>query len=147
MDRINVLANHLRASSEGNSSMLDPPRCTLRLSPVWPNHISWPLRNAAETHSIELHGTSLQLKALVCLQSQHTYLGGYSRTGSAAPISQQPTLATSSGTPYDNFPQAQTMANFPPAVHDLFNFDQLLTEDEKDIRYRTRAFMVLICPS
>ena len=34
------------------------------------------------------------------------------------------------------------MANFPPAVHDLFNFDQLLTEEEREIRYKTRAYMV-----
>ena len=46
------------------------------------------------------------------------------------------------GTEYDNFPYAQTMANFPPASHDLFNFDQLLSEEEKDVKYRTRAYMV-----
>lgn len=34
------------------------------------------------------------------------------------------------------------MANFPPATHDLFNFDQLLSEEEKDVKYRTRAYMV-----
>ena len=48
------------------------------------------------------------------------------------------------GTDYDNFPHAQTMANFPPASHDLFNFDQLLSKDEKDVKYRTRAYMVLL---
>jgi len=36
------------------------------------------------------------------------------------------------------------MANFPPAVHDLFNFDQLLTEEEREVRYKTRAYMVLL---
>jgi hypothetical protein len=34
------------------------------------------------------------------------------------------------------------MATFPPAVHDVFHFDDLLTGEEKDIRQRTRAFMV-----
>ena len=34
------------------------------------------------------------------------------------------------------------MASFPPAAHDVFRFDELLTREEKDIRYRTRAFMV-----
>lgn len=34
------------------------------------------------------------------------------------------------------------MANFPPATHDLFNFDQLLSEEERDVKYRTRAYMV-----
>ena len=43
---------------------------------------------------------------------------------------------------YDNFPHAQTMASFPPAVHDLLNFDQLLSEQERDVRDRTRAYMV-----
>ena len=43
---------------------------------------------------------------------------------------------------YDNFPQAQTMSHFPPAVHDLFDFDGLLTDEEKEIRYKTRAYMV-----
>lgn len=60
--------------------------------------------------------------------------------GNALPIMPQYTRATES-TPYDNFPQAQTMANFPPAVHDLFEFDQLLTEEERAIRYKTRAYM------
>ena len=46
------------------------------------------------------------------------------------------------GTEYDNFPQAQTMANFPPASHDLLSFDQLLSEEERDVKYRTRAYMV-----
>ena len=46
-------------------------------------------------------------------------------------------------TEYDNFPHAQTMANFPPATHDLFDFDQLLTEQEKDVKYRTRSYMVI----
>jgi hypothetical protein len=34
------------------------------------------------------------------------------------------------------------MANFPPAVHDVFNLDDLLNEEEREIRYRVRAFMV-----
>ena len=51
------------------------------------------------------------------------------------------------GTEYDNFPHAETMASFPPAEHDLLSFDELLTKEEKDVKYRTRAFMVLHPPS
>ena len=43
---------------------------------------------------------------------------------------------------YEGFPQAQTMASFPPAVSDVFRFDELLSDEERGIRYRTRAFMV-----
>lgn len=43
---------------------------------------------------------------------------------------------------YDNFPQAQTMSSFPAAVHDLFRFDELLTEEERGVRDDTRAVMV-----
>ena len=50
-----------------------------------------------------------------------------------------PTLATPG---YEGFQHAQTMASFPPAAHDVFRFDDLLTQEERDIRYRTRAFMV-----
>ena len=34
------------------------------------------------------------------------------------------------------------MASFPPAAHDVFRFDDLLSQEERDIRYRTRSFMV-----
>lgn len=34
------------------------------------------------------------------------------------------------------------MAVFPPAVHDVFSLDDLLTPDEKAVRYKVRAFMV-----
>ena len=34
------------------------------------------------------------------------------------------------------------MSAFPPATHDVFALDELLTEEEKEIKYRTRAFMV-----
>ena len=43
---------------------------------------------------------------------------------------------------YEGFPQAQTMASFPPAVSDVFRFDELLSAEERGIRHRTRAFMV-----
>ncbi len=44
---------------------------------------------------------------------------------------------------YEGFPQAQTMASFPPAVSDsAFRFDELLSPEERGIRHRTRAFMV-----
>lgn len=58
---------------------------------------------------------------------------------SGAQLLREATLAT---TNYEGFPYAQTMATFPPAVHDVFLFDDLLTPEEKAIRYRTRAFMV-----
>ena len=58
----------------------------------------------------------------------------------ATSITRQDTRADS--TEYDNFPQAQTMANFPPAVHDLLNFDQLLSQEERDVRDKVRAYMV-----
>ncbi|BDA45206.1 Glutaryl-CoA dehydrogenase, mitochondrial [Coccomyxa sp. Obi] len=57
---------------------------------------------------------------------------------SSAQLLREATLAT---TNYEGFPYAQTMASFPPAVHDVFLFDDLLTPEEKAIRYRTRAFM------
>ena len=51
----------------------------------------------------------------------------------------RPTLATPG---YEGFQYAQTMSSFPPAAHDVFRFDELLSQEERDIRYRTRAFMV-----
>ncbi|KAK9820949.1 hypothetical protein WJX81_003664 [Elliptochloris bilobata] len=42
---------------------------------------------------------------------------------------------------YEGFPQAQTMVIFPPAVSDVFRFDDLLSAEERGIRNRTRAFM------
>jgi hypothetical protein len=54
-------------------------------------------------------------------------------------LERQPTLSTPG---YEGFQYAQTMASFPPAAHDVFRFDDLLTQEERDIRYRTRSFMV-----
>lgn len=54
-----------------------------------------------------------------------------------------PTLASSS---YHNFPQAQTMADFPKACHDMLNWDELLTEKEKETKYKVRKFAVWLCP-
>jgi hypothetical protein len=34
------------------------------------------------------------------------------------------------------------MATFPPAVHDVFRFDELLSPEERAIRRRVRGFMV-----
>jgi Acyl-CoA dehydrogenase, N-terminal domain len=42
----------------------------------------------------------------------------------------------------DAFPQAQTMAQFPPPQHDLLDLAALLTPRARDIRDKTRAFMV-----
>ena len=49
------------------------------------------------------------------------------------------TLASSS---YHNFPQAQTMAEFPQACHDMLNWDEMLTDKEKATKYKVRKFMV-----
>ena len=50
---------------------------------------------------------------------------------------------TPSSSSYPGFPQATTMTQaFPPAVHDVFALDDLLTADEKALRYRVREFMV-----
>ena len=54
-------------------------------------------------------------------------------------LERQSTLSTPG---YEGFQYAQTMASFPPAAHDVFRFDDLLTQEERDIRYRTRSFMV-----
>ena len=43
---------------------------------------------------------------------------------------------------YEGFQHAQTMANFPMAVHDAFSTDDLLTEDERRLRHSVRHFMV-----
>ncbi len=51
-----------------------------------------------------------------------------------------PTLAASSN--YPTFPQAQTMAEFPPACHDMLHWDELLTDKEKETKYKVRKFMV-----
>ena len=42
----------------------------------------------------------------------------------------------------ETFPQARTMASFPPAVHDLLQIDALLSPEERATRYAVRAFMV-----
>jgi hypothetical protein len=41
-----------------------------------------------------------------------------------------------------DFPCAQDMTAFPPASHDAFSFDDLLSPKERETRYRVRAFMV-----
>ena len=51
-----------------------------------------------------------------------------------------PTLATSSN--YTTFPQAQTMAEFPKACHDMLRWDELLTDKEKETKYKVRKFAV-----
>lgn len=61
----------------------------------------------------------------------------------APPAQAAPTAATSSSsTSYPGFPDADTMAVFPPAVHDVFRLDDLLTPDERALRAKVRAFMV-----
>lgn len=41
-----------------------------------------------------------------------------------------------------NFPQAQTMANFPEATHDCLDLAGLLNEEQRAVQLRVRAFMV-----
>ena len=52
----------------------------------------------------------------------------HKRQAQAALLVREHTLAAD----YEGFPHATTMATFPPAVHDVFNFDDLLTPDERD---------------
>jgi hypothetical protein len=40
------------------------------------------------------------------------------------------------------FPQAQTMTTFPRAAFDVFDLDEMLTPEERDLRYRVRGFAV-----
>ena len=54
-------------------------------------------------------------------------------------ISTEPVLASSS---YHNFPQAQSMADFPTAGHDMLHWDELLTDKEKATKYKVRQFVV-----
>lgn len=43
---------------------------------------------------------------------------------------------------YVGFPQAQTMASFPRAAFDVFDLDDMLTPEERELRHRVRAFAV-----
>lgn len=45
-----------------------------------------------------------------------------------------------------NFPQAQTMANFPEATHDCLDLAGLLNEEQRAVQLRVRAFMVRLTP-
>jgi len=54
-------------------------------------------------------------------------------------LEQQATKAYAGG--YHNFPHAQTMAEFPEAAHDWLSWDDLLTDKEKETKYRVRRFM------
>ena len=48
---------------------------------------------------------------------------------------------TASSTPPEHA-GCQNMTTFPKAVHDVFNWDDLLSPAEVQIRYKVRAFMV-----
>ena len=56
------------------------------------------------------------------------------------PLTASPTLAATAAS-YPGFTQATTMASFPPAAHDVFHLDDLLTPDERAIRSKVRAYM------
>lgn len=74
------------------------------------------------------------------LQVLHRHLsGGASASGDQTELHMAPTLATSGTSP--TFPQAQTMASFPPACHDMLHWDELLTDKEKETKYKVRKFM------
>lgn len=54
-----------------------------------------------------------------------------------------PTRMSELGTGFTRaFPQAETSARFPAAVHDLLALDALLTPEEKALRDKIRAFAV-----
>lgn len=53
----------------------------------------------------------------------------------------QPTRAVGDGIT-EQFQQAQNMAAFPQAAHDMLNLDDLLTAEERRTRYAVREFMV-----
>ncbi len=61
-------------------------------------------------------------------------------TAGAATLCRQLTAAALGSDP--TFPQAQTAARFPPAVHDSLDLDALLTPEEQQMRKRVRAYMV-----
>ena len=56
------------------------------------------------------------------------------------PLNPSPVLAPTAAA-YPGFTQATTMAVFPPAAHDVFCLDDLLTPAERGVRARVRAFM------
>mmetsp|Transcript_12566 Transcript_12566/g.27116 ORF Transcript_12566/g.27116 Transcript_12566/m.27116 type:complete len:444 (-) Transcript_12566:761-2092(-) len=60
--------------------------------------------------------------------------------GEGSGITRNPTAAALGNDP--NFPQAQTAAAFPDAVHDALNLDGLLTPEERAVRDRVRKYMV-----
>jgi len=88
------------------------------------------------------------------LRRTHTSTPGPSRpaaasaaaTATAAAVAPAPTAAAATTTittaaAYPGFAEATTMAAFPPAAHDAFALDDLLTPAERGVRSRTRAFM------
>ena len=83
-----------------------------------------------------------QLPAGSLPETEHTHLTCL-YAGPSTSVDRQDSNAESSGQAYYNFPQAQTMAAFPPAAHNASGFfDGLLSPEEQRIQRDTRAFMV-----
>lgn len=64
------------------------------------------------------------------------------------PLAQQLTQHACSASMQKSFPFAQDMSVFPEASHDVLDLDSLLSAKAKQIRDKTRAFMVsllLLC--
>ena len=117
MDRMKILHGHMRSEDVADGKA----------------NLDLPLRNCAE-HYCESHQGSSYISKYASISSAQACDADESNSLQIAP-----TLATPG---YEGFQHAQTMASFPPAAHDVFRFDDLLTQEERDIRYRTRAFMV-----
>ena len=117
MDRMKVLSGHIRSEDVADGKA----------------NLDLPSRGCARHYCESYQGSSY---IIICrsISSNQAY-----NADESSPLQIAPTLATPG---YDGFQHAQTMASFPPAAHDVFRFDDLLTQDERDIRYRTRAFMV-----
>ena len=118
MDRIKVLNGHIRSEDVADGKF----NLDLTFG-----------RNCAE-HYCESHQGSSYMSSYTNISSAQAHDADESNSLQIAP-----TLATPG---YEGFQHAQTMASFPPAAHDVFRFDDLLTQEERDIRYRTRVFMV-----
>ena len=99
--------------------------------------------DAFSHYSGQLHAVAF-LKKCMTLRNLHHFPAGAS-DGAArecSGLARQPTSATARDGYTDQFQQAQTMAAFPPPVHDLLDLDGLLSAKERQTREAVRDFMV-----
>jgi hypothetical protein len=69
-----------------------------------------------------------------------THAGGATPAAAAsAALERELTLALGTTPEFD---QAQSMRAFPPAKHDALGLEELLTQEEREVRDRVRAFAV-----